>query len=45
VAEGFRVEEVIPAAVVVDIRAEVNREGRGAVKKKKDPPRRMTLGF
>ena len=41
-AEGIRVEEVIPA-VVVDIRAEVNREGRGAVKKKKDLHRRMTL--
>ena len=44
VGEGFRVEEVIPA-VAGDIRAEANREGRGAVKKKTNLPRRMTLGF
>ena len=41
-AEGIRVEEVIPA-VAVDIREEVNREGRGAVKNKEDPHRRMRL--
>jgi ribosomal protein S7 len=42
VGEGFRVEEVIPA-VAGDIRAEANREDRGAVKKKEDLHRRMTL--
>jgi len=47
----IRVEVDIPAEVegipeaAVDIRAEANREDRGAVRKKTDVHRRMTLSF